>query len=556
MKKLFSIFAIAAMLFASSCDKNTKEPTPEPQPEPKPGTVTFTLAGSAEETEGATDANQSKINSVIAAFFNEDGTFYTAAEPVAESGIYSCKIDSAGTYNMYVVANASQETADAIKAFTATSTAEDLAALKIAQDPAADQAYVMTAEPVKVTTAEESTTEAGAIEMTRMAAKFTIVNKIEGLAINKITFKNHVKETTLYSTGSTAAEALSTDEIAKDNQFFYSYENLNKDANAAEINIEFTYKEKDSTLNAVFENGVIGNRVYAVIIRGKDDANERYSEKGWEQGTSVNTGVDLAAFMTQEDYNKLLLVNKFAQYNVASIEGDNVTFCTSHNVFEGEEPTDENMLSGYFQMTSDLASKTFKGSDGKSYRIPTIYELSLLVVRGNFCRFGSPIPTMEIDEELSEPVFGNEFSGALKSTFGNQPKDPNDPNCREFISYAVRFEGTSQYAAYRYEPVGIANGAKEAYLKIWIKALKETTEFSKVSNDAFWTEDYIEIILPAASYKNKDGKLLYPGNYGWYWSTTEQLGNYNTLQFSKSAANTISQKYGQEYCTLRLVEAE
>lgn len=69
--------------------------------------------------------------------------------------------------------------------------------------------------------------------------------------------------------------------------------------------------------------------------------------------------------------------------------------------------------------------------------------------------------------------------------------------------YAIRFKGSSEYAAYRYESLAIADDPTQRYISIKIKALPS---FSKLTidditdNEQFWKDGYIEFNLPCLGY--------------------------------------------------------
>lgn len=69
--------------------------------------------------------------------------------------------------------------------------------------------------------------------------------------------------------------------------------------------------------------------------------------------------------------------------------------------------------------------------------------------------------------------------------------------------YAIRFKGSSEYAAYRYESLAIADDPTQRYISIKIKALPS---FSKLTidditdNEQFWKDGYIEFSIPVMGY--------------------------------------------------------
>ena len=69
--------------------------------------------------------------------------------------------------------------------------------------------------------------------------------------------------------------------------------------------------------------------------------------------------------------------------------------------------------------------------------------------------------------------------------------------------YGLRFQGTSQYAAYRWETCKIADDPLERYCSIKIKALKmDDTQIAidDVADEAFWRDGFIEFKFPASGH--------------------------------------------------------
>ena len=67
--------------------------------------------------------------------------------------------------------------------------------------------------------------------------------------------------------------------------------------------------------------------------------------------------------------------------------------------------------------------------------------------------------------------------------------------------YGLRFKGTSQYAAYRWETCKIAGNPLERYFSIKIKALHpqdNATTIDDVADETFWQDGFIEFQFPAS----------------------------------------------------------
>ena len=85
----------------------------------------------------------------------------------------------------------------------------------------------------------------------------------------------------------------------------------------------------------------------------------------------------------------------------------------------------------------------------------------------------------------------------------NQPRNfTSDTNMQEVYSidsYAVRFKGSSQYAAYKYEVLCEGGDLSKVYASVKIKALPQNADISVYDicrNDEYWNKDYIEFKFP------------------------------------------------------------
>lgn len=92
---------------------------------------------------------------------------------------------------------------------------------------------------------------------------------------------------------------------------------------------------------------------------------------------------------------------------------------------------------------------------------------------------------------------------------GDDP-DGDDPEMYNYNMrpmYGLRFQGTSQYAAYRWESCSINGNPLERYISIKIKALKKddvTTTIDDVAKETYWKSGYIEFKIPCSGYYKPD----------------------------------------------------
>lgn len=126
--------------------------------------------------------------------------------------------------------------------------------------------------------------------------------------------------------------------------------------------------------------------------------------------------------------------------------------------------------------------------------------------------------------------------------------------------YAIRFKGSSEYAAYRYESLAIADDPTQRYISIKIKALPS---FSKLTidditdNEQFWKDGYIEFNIPCPGYYAPISSQIHSfgrgGNHYASTQTPEQTSGH--ILYVNSLVNIDSSSGGTSgHYTLRLVK--
>lgn len=119
---------------------------------------------------------------------------------------------------------------------------------------------------------------------------------------------------------------------------------------------------------------------------------------------------------------------------------------------------------------------------------------------------------------------------------GEDPDDGDDPEVYNYNIhpvYGLRFQGTSQYAAYRWESCSINGNPLERYISIKIKALKKddvTTTINDVAKETYWKSGYIEFKIPSSGYYLSDSDSLLANFFeggvitGFWGATKVKLG--------------------------------
>lgn len=305
----------------------------------------------------------------------------------------------------------------------------------------------------------------------------------------------------------------------------------------------------------------------------------------------------------QDALNAALKVNMFTPYNVKSIEGNKVTFfdklavsfedCPVDSYFTWEELNAAGLMGNTADayLTDDAENK---------YRIPTAGELALLmpfftqveqredvdggtdngmfhpywIVKSN----GNTIVTHPFEEtiylkNMSDGQMDQTHSGETDSEYVVQGESQMSKGAfsdqidgeNVFPVYALRFKGTSQYAAYRWETRRIASDVQERYLPIKIKALKkddQTTTIDKVAQESFWTDGYIEFKFPAVGYYDKipdaeSDNIVNRGTFACHWGSSI-IEQQNTFRMNFGVGDGAV-NYGSPedyYYSLRLVRVQ
>lgn len=504
--RIISTLALLGTLVLGSCSRET---LPTPNPSGEGNRVVFTLAGITPETKGAvtratgdndqttttaaTDAEK-KVTSLLAVVYEkqaseEMGLYKVFDVAVTDDG---CSFDIAkdGSYDMYLVANADEDLTAAIEALGATTPVSQLEELIVSQAPDADNAFIMTTpEAVKVISYSGEEANCGEISLRRLSVRIDILNKAEGLTINKVIFKNRAVKSQLFVPNAMIDEAgtLETKEYADVNLVgnftvpaeytskIYSYENLSKkgEASVPTLDIEYTYDGETYThtiefLDANDPEGLTPlalkrNYLYRITVGRKVKPEFNLEVLDWINEESFN--VDDVPF--QAEMNAKLAINNFASTNVASLDEsqNTVTFVTK----------DPNYTSAYLAWNSKWATAVYYNETDKTYyRVPTKDEMCLLCPdNATRAYFDQEMDgSEEITETLPEKLFGStEVNGGIgKSRFKNVAAADGSITPAYPIIYAIRFKGTAQCAAYRYE-VKNSNDPDNGELEIRIKAL-------------------------------------------------------------------------------------
>ena len=286
---------------------------------------------------------------------------------------------------------------------------------------------------------------------------------------------------------------------------------------------------------------------------------------------------------SQQKLNAALKVNMFTPFNAKSVDLGTKkinSFFDKLTVSADDCPTDS-----YFTYTVlkdaglTAADAVLTDGEGNEYRLPTEGELNLLLPMwteeadratvnkekdGMYYPYWNDnsstntFPYVTVETPFTETIY-------LKNGTDNLPDEthPADPEYTlkgesqlkvgtqtEQIAYpadlvtnvynirpvyGLRFKGTNQYAAYRWETCKIASDPLERYLSIRIKALHpqdNATTIDDVADETFWQDGFIEFQFPASGYYSPENagnptpeNITHRGVYGYCWVSSLWTGD-------------------------------
>ena len=359
------------------------------------------------------------------------------------------------------------------------------------------------------------------------------------------------------------------------------------------------------------------NYLYRIVLTKQLDVSFDITVEDWNTAGAFQIEDIPFDKHDQAALNAALKVNMFTEFNVKSVDLNSKTvnaFYDKLAVSADECPTDS-----YFPHTelkdagATAADAVFTGPDGKKYRLPTEGELNLLMpmyteeadqpdIDGKKGRYhpwwndnaSTNTTYVMVTNEFTETIYlkngvdnlpdqthsddtDSEYTlkgqsqlklGALSETvhyYTAEPDDPQKGNYNIHPVYAVRFKGTSQYAAYRWETCQINGNPLERYLSIKIKALPADSELTVddvADNASFWRDGFIEFKFPASGYYSPENagnplpeNITGRGVNGFCWSSSLWTGGSNARSLAFNLDDTLVGRYvpGHRF-PLRLVK--
>lgn len=568
--RIISILASVAVMLLSGCTHDTMPGGADCEG----NRVEFTLAGitpakgtratgnndTAKPDASAAIAAEKEVTSLLAVTYEKQSSgdmgFYRTFEVTVTPDGCSFDIAKDGRFDIYLVANADSALSDALKGLDAGSAVSDFEEQIVSQAPDAANAFLMTSpEAIKVISYSGEVADCGEVSLRRLSVRIDLLNKADGLTINKVTFHNRVIKSQLM----TPNAMISTPDLTEDKLYdninlvgnfttpaeykstIYSYENLSRtgDATVPTLDVEYTLDGKPYTHTVKFidandPDGVAPlalkrNYLYRITVGRKIEPEFNIEVLDWTNGESFN--IDEIPFQAQ--MNAKLAINNFASANVATLE-EGVGGEPGTVIFTTSSP---NTTSKFFAWNSAWANSIYyNASDNSYYRVPTKDEMYLFFPDTSLSHVvfaTAEDGSTEVSETLPTNLFDSTTAngGEGKSIFKNAPAGgitrasalPDYP-----IVYAIRFRGTAQCAAYRYEVKDVE--PTTGYLEIRIKALQPNTlmTIDDVADEAYWgnpgegdtdAENQLIYTIPATGYI-PTADAINQGTHSYLWTAT------------------------------------
>lgn len=247
----------------------------------------------------------------------------------------------------------------------------------------------------------------------------------------------------------------------------------------------------------------------------------------------VKTDKEPEPEISQKELNDKLVINRFNPYNVASINEETAEVTNTTKL-----PTDEGYLetdAPLFSWNSEWAEKIYT-ENGKQYRIPTKEEMTLVFPVDQYYVVLDAESSIQRDyvETLPDMMFSQVKNGGEgKSDFETVQEED------KFITYAIRFMGTEQRAAYRYEIIRVSED--NSYISVKVKGIADDyVSVDDIKDADYWSSEYIELTFPFLGKTAFNGNITGLGENGHYWtSTSSGTGAYAAI-ISKPITNIFS----------------
>lgn len=217
--------------------------------------------------------------------------------------------------------------------------------------------------------------------------------------------------------------------------------------------------------------------------------------------------------VSQQELNERLALSRFGKYVVMSMDEANSTVEQMTHLPSETDITEENVP--IFSWNAEWETKEYT-ENGMTYRVPTKDEMLLLIPADNNYVYleGVNLVKNNYTETLPDMLFSDVKNGGVGVSEFESVQEGDS-----FVTYAIRFKGTEQRAAYQYRL--IEDSGKYTYVSIKVKAIADDfVQLSDVSNQDYWESDYIETFFPFLGKTAFNGSVSGLGENGHYWLST------------------------------------
>lgn len=219
--------------------------------------VTFTVTTGVETYAVPAQDYEKSISTLQAILFDGNGVYVTSGTPVPTaqgSTSYTLPIATTGSYKMLLVANCT------IPAGSLTGKSlSDVRAILVDNEPGMPNAFVMASTTIPdftVTTGAMS--DAGTINLERLAARIDVQSTLDKLTLSKITVKNRKTQSSLLA-------ASSTDAYRTDGKEYGSFERFRKSATDASMGQIYAYENSAASASSADGTSLVIETAYAGV---------------------------------------------------------------------------------------------------------------------------------------------------------------------------------------------------------------------------------------------------------------------------------------------------
>ena len=396
---------------------------------------------------------------------------------------------------------------------------------------------MLSTEPVKVSTKEQTTAHAGKIILRRLACRFDVFNKlVDELELTKVTLQNQITKSYLLEQTDVPANADGgAKEYTANGDWFnatlvsggiYSYENPVK--GATKLLLEGTYKgaawQKTIELKKDGKTlPTLRNHIYRVILTKGNGTTPGGGDHGGGKDDPANAdkinyvievldwNEDAAIDYRDDDVRNAELINPLAFVAETNIDQTGNAFVADK--YAWDKP-------GFYNYDEAVEKFSHITIDGKKYHLPSWYE------------WRSIIPLYPTYMPLDEAIDKKDVTDPQVMVDGKMVECVQDIRGAGdgVVCYALRYKGSKYQSAWRYS-YGKVDGYKYPVMRIKVRNVLNGVTIDNIADEAFWgknNDSDIERVFTASGWDENDGVSTSEraGKGSYFWSATSyEKGN-------------------------------